>query len=239
MTQVIIGGTAFDSKKGLEDSVRTRLSKLPSTPTPMDLDPFWMDLIGHCESLPRKLDQLAGECVAIASMDNARGKGKSLGLFSDIGDYVPFSWKACVENAFGQGKPFSQAGFMRDFHYGLRQAIRPQIEAYRRSVTRDGMVRCEATGELLPSRKVHIDHDPIDFVILADEFVGWAQSGILKRSFGMDDVVRTHAFDPQHMQIADPGLNMIWQEYHRERAQLRAVSERINLSKKKASRNYD
>jgi len=87
------------------------------------------------------------------------------------------------------------------------------------------------SGAWVPVKAIHIDHDPIDFVEIADDFIE-----AFEEAYGgiqADDLMRTHANDEWHMRFKDKAVDAAWIAYHQERAQLRAVRYKINLAKPK------
>lgn len=118
----------------------------------------------------------------------------------------------------------TRASFIR----AAREAIRPQIEAFRRAAQTAaadplGRMRCEATNVLLSPNAVDIDHDlPWDFASIVKAFV--SERRIVMAQV---DVLGTENGSTGRY-FADPKLAEAFANFHLKRARLRVIDRALN-----------
>ena len=166
------------------------------------------------------------------------------------GDYVvldsrevvdDFSWVKAARNAVRmfKGCSPSDAGFNHwpaanvvrtDAISALRRAVEDQIIKYRAKHRRahNGKYVDEVDGKVLAPENSHVDHYPVSFARLVDTWLA-------EQKYSFEDVVTEATVgDFGGVVMSDEAQRKNWQDYHREHAQLRIVSEQRNLS----SRHY-
>jgi hypothetical protein len=115
-----------------------------------------------------------------------------------------------------------------NFSRAAREAIRPQIEAFRRmaqAAVADpcGRVRCAATHALLPQNATDVDHEPPwDFASILAAFVAKRQIVVAQvEILGFEDGSTRRYF-------ADPTLAEDFADFHQKRAQLRIIDRAVH-----------
>lgn len=111
----------------------------------------------------------------------------------------------------------------------MRRAIDDQIDEFRDEhfINHGGRYVSEITGEYLHPTNTHVDHHPVEF---ADIAKNWLNSEGLELS---DVAIKDAAGSFSGFFMSDLKQKKSWSEYHRSVAQLRIVSQRENLTKKK------
>ncbi len=115
-----------------------------------------------------------------------------------------------------------------DFVRAAREAVRPQIEAFRREAQAraadpQGRVHCGITGDLLPLCACDVDHElPWDFSSILEAFVH-------ERQLVTSDV-EIHGFEDgaAGRRFADPAMVADFADYHFARATLRIVERKLH-----------
>ncbi len=115
-----------------------------------------------------------------------------------------------------------------DFVRAAREAVRPQIEAFRReeqarAADPQGRVNCAITGDLLPLCGCDVDHElPWDFSSILEAFVH-------ERQLVTSDV-EIHGFEDgaAGRRFADPAMVSDFADYHFTRATLRIVERKLH-----------
>ncbi|MFJ9721007.1 hypothetical protein ACIRPQ_34605 [Streptomyces sp. NPDC101213] len=132
------------------------------------------------------------------------------------GEVADFSWNACLT-------PLNQR---TQVLAALRHAITDQIAAARNAALNSGKpLVCSVTGTPIPSAaELHIDHAAPTFLDLAEEFI--AGNG------GVDafHILPDSGTGVSYIELEDKELEERWQGHHQERAVLRPVLKRVNLS---------
>lgn len=118
----------------------------------------------------------------------------------------------------------TRASFIR----AAREAIRPQIEAFRRAAQTAaadplGRVRCEVTGALLSQHAVDVDHElPWDFASIVKAFVSEREL-----VFAQVDI-RGVENGSTGRYFADPKLAEAFANFHLKRARLRVIDRAVH-----------
>lgn len=109
----------------------------------------------------------------------------------------------------------------------MRHAIRPQVDAFRRShfdqhADADGTVLCPLTGLRVRTSGAHVDHiEP--FAELADRFV--------ETCGGFEAIRLGTSRDHPGPALTNPVQRDVWQAYHAQTARLRVVHASANLAR--------
>jgi hypothetical protein len=234
----IIDGIEYTTKASLKEACRSRtniLANIDKTPKrlPVDQSDFWSALMAYN---PRTQEKTAGLRAPFAGLAYRQNPDKTyrveaqLGVMDILGNFLSLSWHNAIDEAFTKGIGRSRAQLIKDIKYGFRQAIKEQIIEERRQRLTNGLIQCEETGTWCHPSVIHIDHHPISFEAIAAEFLD-----CLQEDFGVqlhyDMIYHTHVDDPMHCRFKNPTIDQAWRQWHQERAQLRAVTASVNLSK--------
>lgn len=118
----------------------------------------------------------------------------------------------------------TRASFIR----AAREAIRPQIEAFRRAAQTAaadplGRIRCEVTDVLLSPNAVDIDHElPCDFASIVEAFVAEHELVVAQvKILGFEDGSTRRYF-------ADPKMAEGFADFHLKRARLRVIDRAVH-----------
>lgn len=113
---------------------------------------------------------------------------------------------------------------LKKFKIACRNAIRDDVIAFRdKNLTQDSV--CPFTGQTLTVQNVHVDHvPPTTFDAIVDEFIqlysiepeGVSLTGVKDGEIGDN--------------FSDSSLSELFLQFHNEKAQLRLVSAKANLS---------
>lgn len=133
------------------------------------------------------------------------------------------------------GKPKAQSG---EFNDACRAAVAADIKAakarhFAQHADAHGRVECEVTGLRLSEKEAHLDHAEPSFghlVVVFRTEQGWHEAipqGVLTKP---DDNQMTTTF-------ADPKAAEAFRQFHQERATLRVISAKENLSRAARQRN--
>jgi hypothetical protein len=125
------------------------------------------------------------------------------------GTLMDFSYRECLY----PGTP------LQEVSQAMRRAIEPQILAIKTRVFGvETLVQCPITSLWCAWEDVHVDHRPPQtFAVLVKEF-------LLGRSFVPQDIPLREASDGIGSTMEDLFLEMEWQDYHAERADLWVIS---------------
>lgn len=143
------------------------------------------------------------------------GARRCFGVRRVDGSIVDWSIERCLNRKAGHSSMVMAA---------MRQTIRPFTEAFRQGQDDgSGCAVCAVTWEVDDLRRMHVDHAaPLTFARLAAAFVvethgGWESVEVL----GHDELSGPRL---------RPDVDLAWYRYHAERAVLRVVTRRVNLS---------
>jgi hypothetical protein len=109
----------------------------------------------------------------------------------------------------------------------MRTTVKQQIIEFKdRAFSVSEFVRCEITGELLTRDKCHVDH--------ITPFVELATSFLADRGLTPNDSMLIASADNQYLEeFVDEDLAIDWFEYHLLNAELRIVSAKANMTRKR------
>lgn len=138
-------------------------------------------------------------------------------------------FKGCAPHEAGFGRP-ADSIVRNDAIDAMRRAVEDQIIRYRAKHRRvhNGKYVDEVDGKVLSPLKSHVDHYPVSFARLVDTWLA-------EQKCSLEDIATEATVgDFGGVVMSDEAQRKNWQDYHREHAQLRIVSEQRNLS----SRHY-
>jgi len=104
----------------------------------------------------------------------------------------------------------------------MRRAVADQVAQFKQASAARAPLACAVTGELLSWDNAHVDHAPLVFIALADEWATLAG--------GYSAIQLTAAADGQIGRTLAQDDAESWAAFHRTYARLRIVSRLTNLS---------
>ncbi|KOV93738.1 DCL family protein [Streptomyces sp. NRRL B-3648] len=212
-----IGVTRYPTKEAVRDVCRSIVQRygIGGNVTAPDDDAFLRHLVERHPEYDLKRGDGIAHFRVIAHTDHGR-RSVGLALVRLDGEVADFSWNACLT-------PFSQR---TQVLAALRHAIADQVAASRNAALNSGQpLVCSVTGAPIPSAtELHIDHAAPTFLDLAEEFI--AANG------GVDAfrILPDTGAGISYIELEDKVLERNWQDHHHERAVLRPVLKRVNLS---------
>jgi hypothetical protein len=226
---VMIADVEYRTQTALKAAVDARLPVATTKIQPFPLDDFWKDYLSYSPSFADKADQLGADGLMVGY--HLYMGTLQMVLYRSQTEYQSFSFRACCKNAFDPAYQGSVSQLLGTWKAAMRNAIRPQMEAYRRSVTSGNLVKCAETNQFIAPREAHIDHHPVPFDKLANDFLTALTNSQTPPT--LQDIHRTHSADPMHYTIIDQEVAQLWADYHEANATYRAVKASVNLSKSK------
>ncbi|MEV0693047.1 DCL family protein [Streptomyces sp. NPDC050388] len=214
---ITIGATHYPTKEAVRNICRGIVQRYGiggDVTDPQD-DAFLRHLLERHPEYDLKRGAGIAHFRVIAHTDHGR---RSIGLAlvrlnSEVAD---FSWNACLTPLSHRTQVLA----------ALRHAIDAQVAAARNAALNSGQpLVCSVTAAPIPSAaELHIDHAAPTFLDLAEEFI--AGNG------GVDAfrILPDSGAGVSYIELEDKVLERRWQDHHQERAVLRPVLKRVNLS---------
>lgn len=146
-------------------------------------------------------------------------KQKQFWIERNDGSKTDFSFEKCL----------SARDRMADFKSACRTAIAPDVIQFKKEFfAGPRYAHCPITGERLTWDNAHVDHEPpLTFDRIVADFMRSEQ-------LDLDNLlILGHRDGEMRKEIGDIGLRWSFIAYHRERARLRIVSQKANLTQKK------
>lgn len=200
---------------------------------PLEQVSFWTSLMAFNSRTLEKIAMLPDRYAGFGYQQNPDKSYQTeaqIGVMDEAGNFMSLSWHHAVKEAFDPGVSQSREQLISDIKFGFRRAIKPQIDEQRRQRLRHGRIQCEETGVWCQPKDIHIDHHPTGFDHIANQFLACLQEDF-NLQLNFDLLHRTHIDDPMHCRFKDEKIDTAWQLWHQEAAQLRAVTQQVNLSK--------
>lgn len=135
-----------------------------------------------------------------------------------------FSYLKCIN---GAKKPI--VVFRRACRKLIQEDLRSAKQNYFDRNSKNGRVKCQETGELLPWEKLNVDHrQPNTFSVIVDRFIEVHNIDLKKVEY-VDN-------DGQGQILANKSLAENFRKYHKEKANLRLVKKSLNLGRSHQAR---
>ena len=130
-----------------------------------------------------------------------------------------FSYRKCITGEPNEFTLFSQA---------CRKAVENDLkeikQKYFRENSKNGLVKCQDTSELINFDNSHVDHrQPNTFSVIVDRFVELNRIDLLTVEY---DKIENYGH-----RLKDKKLEKEFRDYHAEKANLRVVNKQRNLSR--------
>lgn len=214
---ITIGTTHYRSKEAVRDVCRSIVQRygVGGDVTDPNDDAFLRNLLKHHPDYETKRGAGIAHFRVIPNTHHGR-KSTGLGVVRPDGEVVDFSWNACLTPPTHRTQVLG----------ALRHSITDQVIAARNAVLRSGRpLVCSVTGMPIPSvDQLHMDHAAPTFLDLAEQFI--ADNG----GMGAFRILPDSGAGISYTELEDKALEGRWQDHHQERAVLRPVLKRVNLS---------
>ncbi|MFJ2736068.1 DCL family protein [Streptomyces sp. NPDC087317] len=214
---ITIGATRYPTKEAVRDVCRGIVQRygIGGDVTGSDDDGFLRHLLERHPEYDLKRGAGVAHFRVIAHTDYGR-RSVGLALVRLDGEVADFSWNACLTPLSHRTQVLA----------ALRHAIADQVASARDAALNSMQpLVCSVTGAPIPSAvELHIDHAPPTFLDLAEKFI--AGNG------GVDAfrILPDSGAGVSYTELEDKVLEGRWQDHHQERAVLRPVLKRVNLS---------
>lgn len=168
--------------------------------------------------IPERIGELVGIRVRHQSGCPQFGKSRTnrnhcLVVYAD-GTEIDFSWVGCCTGSFSPE---------RDANHALRRAAEPHVREFkkRRFMAVGGNPTCDETGDALTWESCQVDHYPLTWAAMVDEFL--AVEGI-----AIGDIPVVSVVPEGGCRLADQEFAERFERFHQARATLRLVSTAVN-----------
>lgn len=214
---ITIGTTHYRTKEAVRDACRSIVQRygIGNDVADPDDDVFLRQLLERHPEYELKRGVGIANFRVIAHTSYGR-KSVGIALVRLDGEVVDFSWNSCLTPPTHRSQVLA----------ALRHAITDQITAARTAVLSSGQpLSCSVTSGPIPSvAELHMDHATPTFLELAEKFI----SG----NGGVDSfrILPDSGAGISYTELEDKALEGHWQDHHQERAVLRPVLKRVNLS---------
>jgi Protein of unknown function (DUF3223) len=205
-----LGPYEYPSKEALKARLRAYLDSAPDGPvtSAVAIEKLQYLLLLH----PRAIEKIGAGVASFVIARNERGSGKGFKLIRVDGTEERFSYKACLD---GQ-TPTNRSRAVE----ALRFAVRPQLMAFRRSLTLP--VACALTGKVIADHgDLHVDH-AMPFWLLVREFC-------LRERINLATLKTVG--NGEHLSLQDDDVGLRFQRFHQEYARLQPTWKPANLKK--------
>ncbi|WP_353930910.1 DCL family protein [Okeanomitos corallinicola TIOX110] len=167
---------------------------------------------------PESDQKIASGIKAIfVDLDAQYHKNKCFYIERMDGSITDFSWISCIKGR----------NIRKEIFDAFRNAVTDQIKEFRISILKNDVI-CPYSNEKLNHKNSHVDHvQPLTFYTLVLKFLE-------SESISLVDVKISEPEDNQFTAVLiDLEFKKKWQNYHKENAQLRLISQSANLSEAK------
>lgn len=205
-----LGPYEYPSKQALKARLKAYLDSAPDGPVTntVAIEKLQYLLLLH----PRAIEKIGTGVASFVIARNERGSGKGFKLIRVDGTAERFSYKACLD---GQ-TPTNRSRAVE----ALRFAVRPQLMAFRRSLTLP--VACALTGEIIADHAdLHVDHERPFWRLVREFCLGE----------GIDLSALKTVGNGEHLSLQADDVALRFQRFHQKHARLQPTRKRANLEK--------
>lgn len=217
----VVNGEFFKTKGDLQNRVRRILwTYLEGQDLPIDDFEFMLDLLTNH---PRADIKIGPGVARIFVKQNPVYKTRGFYAERVDGTQTDFSYLECISPASKRKKVFM----------ALRVLIEPFTMEFKQRFfdAVGGAATCDFTGEEIHFIGSHVDHVPPNtFDVLANGFIDHYNINLAQVE--LKDELADNRIQNE---LADEWLATLWVQWHNERAKLRVISKRANLSLVKIS----
>jgi hypothetical protein len=213
---VTIGNITFSSHKSAKIYIQEIISRYDQGNRLENNDFIFVSdlLLLHPES-----DQKIGSGIKalFVDLDAQYHRNKCFYIERTDGSITDFSWISCIKGR----------NIRKEIFDAFRNAVTDQIKEFRISILKNDVI-CPYSNEKLNHKNSHVDHvEPLTFDNLILKFLE-------SESIRSVDVKLSESEDNQFTAVLiDLEFKKKWQNYHKENAQLRLISQSANLSEAK------
>ena len=206
---IVVNGQEFKTQGNLKEFVQQMIDRYDDGDCLNSLD------LSFCKSLlERHPDALAKIGVGVQSIKvlvTPPWKTKGFILTRMDGTGVDFSFRACVSSR--------GIGHRQKVNKAARTSIYPQIASFKKTRISDGLIKCAITGQLLRWEECDVDHYPVPFADLLDQYL--AMSDIDIKDIKIIEECGACRF-------VDSTIELSFQSYHLKNAELRPLQSALN-----------
>lgn len=221
-----IGEREFKSKKSLQELCKRILN---STQVGNKLEGEYFDIMDFVFKMhPEYFSKIKGMTYTIHKRPAViNKKNNEFYIKRADGSEVDFSYLKCFKK--------TQDSDMATIKKHLKWTIREQMQYHKKEkyerikIISGGQygIRCESSGEFITWDQIHLDHHPVPFDNIMNEWLD--KTGYGERELALDkDPEATYSYS-----FKDKNIEREWQEYHYTRATYMLIKDKINLSKGK------
>jgi hypothetical protein len=226
---ITVAGRTFSGKTELQKTLTATLKEqTPGVPLPQPAVALFLAVL---PSHPAAADKIGTGIRSLRVELHPVFRTPVLMIERHDGSVTDISYAAAIARIgrpANDNEPETPETGYADFVRAAREAVRPQIEAFRReaqarAADSQGRVHCAISGDLLPLCACDVDHGlPWDFSSILEAFVH-------ERQFVTSDV-EIHGFEDgaAGRRFADPTLAADFAGYHFARATLRIVERKLH-----------
>jgi hypothetical protein len=220
---VILKRRSFQSKKEAQEYFRMEISSRDVGTEITSQEEFFADIRSLIERHPEREQKVGvGIEAFIVRLDDNRNK--MLWLRRTDGSSTDFSYITCIR---GNGMSLRQ-----EFAEAARKTVEPHITEFRDDYVRrfmnpDGQIPCEETGVLMNIKDSHVDHFPVTFQTLVDQFLDQTSIGLTR------NILSAPADRQTHTSFVCPKTAAMFLDFHRSNATLKVVHKTVNLKRKR------
>jgi hypothetical protein len=210
MAEFLIGDQVYRRKSDALDAIREVRDRVKAAGQPsLEEDEFLRDLVALHPDAQRKVGSGIDRFEVRRNLGNTDG----FWIIRTDGTETDFSFVQCLYGASQEAKVRS----------AMRHAVIDQMQTARdNAFWSSSTLTCPITNVEITRETCHMDHDDPTFIEIADAFAG---------RHGGYEAIKTVAADGDiGRRFVDESLDEAWRAYHVEKAKLRAVSKKANLS---------
>ena len=221
--RIKIGETEYSSKKEALNHFKLILNsyEIGEDLRGTDLD----DVLGLLETHPQVKEKIGVGIKTVRVSKLIKFNARGFELIRMDGSKEFFSYTKRINSPKNNFSRFSEA---------CRQAIQSDLtkvkQDYFKKHAKGGQVKCQETNELAKYEELNIDHrQPNTFSIIVDRFIELNKLDLER----MEYIQVSGAPN----ELADINLKRLFQEYHKEKANLRIMKKDLNLGRSFQAKN--
>lgn len=216
---VEIGAQTFSTKSAASNAIREILNNTPLGDMILG-EPY--DFIYHLLLQHPRAQAKIGRGVASISVEMSDRGNRCFWIHRLDGSKVDFSYQLALSGS---------RSHRSEILHAMRHEVAPQVIEFRNRyfsthANNSSRAPCQLTGTYILMNESHVDHI-IRFIDLADSFVnplgGYSVIEYVRADVGSDSRLKDHNIAQQ------------WQLWHKQHAQLRVISARANLTRRRQS----
>lgn len=219
---IIINKISFETKKAAAEYIREILNNRELHLPLNDADTsFLLDLLTYH---PNYKEKLGNGITSISIRLDEYGRNNQFYITRNDGSTTDFSYLTCLQQR--------DTSSIILFKEAARNAIHTQITDYKKEYFKqnqnsEGEVFCEETNRRVGYRECDVDHHPMSFNSIVENFIQLNTIDVNQVEYG------GYGDNEQRKSFVDKAIANSFSDYHQEIAILRIVSTEANLTKKR------